>query len=127
MRDDQSFAWGPELKAELARLNEELLRLPNSEREKGLLRILERPPKEGFITRLWEKSFEKDYSERVMTEASTENSSTVDYLRFIKAPALENHEINFDVADPSLVAIARSIHIRKGSHWQLPKGTKGRD
>jgi hypothetical protein len=44
--------------------------------------------------------------------------------RFTDAPELPVHEVDFDIADPDVLSIARNVHKRKGSFWQLPKDLK---
>ncbi len=47
MRRDQIFVWGPDLKADLARLNDHYLALPLEIRQKGVMSFAHCPPKEG--------------------------------------------------------------------------------
>lgn len=44
LRADQGFVWGEDLKADLRRLNEHYLSLPDAEKEKGITRFASTPP-----------------------------------------------------------------------------------
>jgi hypothetical protein len=128
LRDDQMFVWGPDLKADLARINKDILQLPEEEREKGLCKTVPRPPKQGLVRQLWERSFrqkEFDANEKsAVSDSRNDRRTGSDFKRFTDARPLKDHEINFDLQNPSVLAQAHNVHIRKGSHWQLPKGTK---
>jgi hypothetical protein len=132
LREDQIFVWGEDLKADLKRLNEELLQLPEEEREKGLFKTAPRPPEKGLVRDLWDRAFEKQKTgvaswsapEKTRESSASRGKLTAaDFRKFTDARPLKNHEINFDLQDPSVLGHAKNIHVRKGSHWQLPKGT----
>jgi hypothetical protein len=57
LEPDQTFMWGPELKADLARLNESYLALPAAERARGLFTLVTQPPIDdaGQTAQLWDK------------------------------------------------------------------------
>jgi hypothetical protein len=128
LRDDQAFVWGPDLKADLARINKDVLQLPEEEREKGLFKTVPRPPKQGLVRQLWDRSFPKKTLPRTksppISESRKNRQAGSDFKRFMEGRPLQDHEINFDFQNPPMLAQARNIHIRKGSHWQLPKGTE---
>lgn len=56
MSDRQRFVWGPDLKADLKRLNEHFLGLPEQERARGLFTLAAQPPKDdgGLCANLWD-------------------------------------------------------------------------
>lgn len=66
MRDNQSFVWGDDLKADLAALDRHYSGLPESIRAKGLHYFASSPPhdKTYFVTRLWDKHMRRDWRER---------------------------------------------------------------
>ncbi|MBL8645860.1 MAG: hypothetical protein JNL46_01305 [Sphingosinicella sp.] len=56
MSNRQRFVWGPDLKADLKRLNEHFSGLPDEERSKGLFLLAANPPRddEGLCATLWD-------------------------------------------------------------------------
>lgn len=56
MTDRQRFVWGPDLKADLKRLNEHFSRLPDKEKAKGLFMLAGNPPTDddGICATLWD-------------------------------------------------------------------------
>ena len=59
LRNDQSFVWGPDLKADLQRLVEKYRKLPKEMQELGLMKYAHLPPDEEqyLITVLYKKHF----------------------------------------------------------------------
>jgi len=57
MRSNQEFVWGEELKTDLKQLNDYYLKLPDSEKETGIMRFAPKPPKTGdyLVSRLWDR------------------------------------------------------------------------
>lgn len=57
MGADQMFIWGPELKADLASLNQHFLSLSDEEKAQGLFTLASKPPldHEGICTRAWDR------------------------------------------------------------------------
>lgn len=53
---EQHFVWGPNLKADLARLNGVFAGMPDEERAKGLFMLASTPPRDnaGLCARLWD-------------------------------------------------------------------------
>jgi hypothetical protein len=56
MSQQQRFVWGPDLKADLKRLNEHFLGLPDDERLRGLFLLAAHPPRDdvGLSAQLWD-------------------------------------------------------------------------
>jgi len=151
LRSDQSFVWGPDLKADLQSLVARYLALPQSEQEKGLMKFAAAPPQDSncLITTLWNHHFgilraqaaeaalsfddatvqgddfeEKRKSTRPFPAGGKE---LVEYLnRFGDAEGLPRDDVDFDVANPEVLSIKRQVHKRKGSFWQVPKDLKER-
>ena len=57
MGEDQQFVWAPDLKADLARIDEHYSRLPEAERDKGLFELARHPPLgiDSITTQLWKR------------------------------------------------------------------------
>lgn len=127
MRADQEFVWGPDLKADLKRLNEHYLKLPDEEREKGILQIAHHPPINGdFLTTiLWRKWMgpgifsERDFVSEMDSEKSEEIAEEV--KAFAKGETLAEipHPLNDDALEA--MSIERNVHRQKGSWYLVPK------
>src|SRR5437867_7465871 len=57
LRKDQSFVWGPDLKADLNRLTNHYAGRPDEEKEQGLMRLAPTPPADdqGLVVHLWDR------------------------------------------------------------------------
>jgi hypothetical protein len=136
LRNDQSFVWGPDLKADLQRLVEKYKSLPDDTQELGLIEFAHLPPDEEqyLITGLYKKHFPprpapsfdapdesvpKDYKPLPVDE-----KELLAYLRrFRDAEEVQPPE-NYDPSDPSMVSLGRTVQQRRGTFWQLPKKLK---
>lgn len=63
LRPDQSFVWGPELKADFVALDHHYDALPATEKEKGTDYFAPRPPADRsfLVTRLWDRHMRPDW------------------------------------------------------------------
>jgi hypothetical protein len=131
LRPNQSFVWGPDLKADLHRLMDYYSKLPDDLKEQGLMRFAPVPPldlDESLVVQLWDRHMAPTWRARTgpspkLDEA--ENAKIVDHLnRFAEAPALPREEVDFEPADAEMVQLERRVHKRKGGWWQLPKDLK---
>jgi hypothetical protein len=134
LREDQDFIWGDDLKADLRHTNAHwLTTLTDAQREAGLNTVPHVPVElEGsVIVRLWDRhspgwrnrlrragakmspEMEKQILERVnaIREARPVNISPDERLK----------------TDFPHATVERSVHPRKGSWWQLPKGVPRQD
>jgi hypothetical protein len=125
LRDDQQFVWGIDLKADLARMNAHYLTLPESERERGVMAFAHLPPKTGdFLTVQIYDRFGKHWR-----EGSYEVSLGDDARKALADDILSLTESTETIPVPDnpddpifhMRTLARSVHKRKGSWWQLPK------
>jgi hypothetical protein len=126
---NQQFVWGPDLKAELKRLNEYYSGLPESTKQKGLFAIAAQPPvTEGaLMTQLWDRflrptwrkpgGFTVELEPEKQKELAEHIIRQMDGARPTK-PTKEN--INSDAAD--FLSLKKRFPMRRGSYWQLPKG-----
>src|SRR5690606_24311442 len=99
LRDDQEFVWGPDLKADLARINEHFKRLPDAEKERGVMGFAHSPPKiEGSIVRRLRARFmRKGYDEEPpvkLPPASDERTKKLvdELLKWKDAPEVAGDE-----------------------------------
>lgn len=129
LRANQEFVWGPDLKSDLARLNEYYSQLPDETREKGVLSFDSNPPTEGdfLVARLWDK-YLRPWREgqlkvpKMNSEAQTKFVEELNQLT--DASELPPEEVDFNVRDPDALAVKRRVRKRKGSWWQVPKDLK---
>jgi hypothetical protein len=109
IRHDQDFVWGEDLKGDLNRLNDYYSRLPQDEKDKGIMSFAPRPPKsEDFlVTRLWDAHLRN----RDKSNMPRENKKST-------ASRLANSE------DADWMIIQRSVHKKRGNWYQIPKDFK---
>lgn len=130
LRPNQDFVWGPELKSELARLNEHFAQLPEVEREGGVMRFASEPvgDPETLMIRLWDKHVPnwRTKDDRTITiDPEAEKKIVASLRKFTDAPTVQASDQHF--ADPDRLAIQRFVRKRKGSWWLLPKDLKNND
>lgn len=143
LRSDQRFVWGFDLKADVGRLVERYKALPEEEQEKGMMKFAPRPPENSLVAKLF-----KDFSDMMKQQKAerlkrlfdeppietphrnlkpfpaAERDLIKQFNKFKDAPELSSDEIDFDTANPDILAVQRSVHKRRGSFWQLPKDLK---
>jgi hypothetical protein len=124
-RDDQEFVWAPDLKADLKRMNAHYLGLPESERERGIMTFAKGPPKTGdfLTTRVYDRfgdHWRREPDEIKIRDREIEKALVDELIAFTEST--ETIPVTDDLDDPSLNArsLARQVHKRKGSWWQLP-------
>jgi len=128
IRSDQVFVWGPELKSGLNEINNHYLKMPDSERDKGVYSFASDPPEigNGIVRRLWaqllpkwNKNEETDVADRPVV------GPTIDEIeRMASAPPLSPFEVDFNPDSTERFLIKRRVARRRGSWYQVPKGIK---
>lgn len=131
LRGDQSFVWGEDLKADLRRLEQYYSRLPNDQKEQGLMRLAATPPLDveaSLVVQLWDRHMNPLWRSRSGPSPprdESEDAKILEHLnRFSEAPPIPESEVDFDLAEAEMVQVERRVHKRKGSWWQLPKNLK---
>ncbi len=131
MRSDQAFVWGPDLKADLKRLNAHYLELPEEERRLGIMRFAHTPPLEGgfLVSQLWDRGGLGWRTDKPIENRSPEKDRRlVEQLKeFAKAPRLPLSDDPVAGDDVSMLSIERKVSRRKGSWWQIPPAEEGFD
>ncbi|MDD2701825.1 MAG: hypothetical protein PHH36_11400 [Sideroxydans sp.] len=127
LRKDQSFIWGPDLKTELQRLNAEYSKLPETERELGVMKFAATPigTPDDLIIKLFSKhlpSWRRSHGARVTPPAKSEKVLVEKLKQFTDAPTSE--EPIPDDLEMDQLAIKRMVPKRKGNWWVLPKDLK---
>lgn len=132
LRADQSFVWGPDLKADLNRLMNHFASRPEEEKEHGLARLAPTPPPDdkGLTAQLWDRHLIRDWRTKLAGRAEprdpAEEAKLVEHInRVTDAKAMAAGEVDFEPKDAQFVQLTRHIARRKGSWWQVPKNTKG--
>ena len=77
MRSDQEFVWGPDLKADLKRINGHYLSLPEEQRDGGVMGLAKHPPVDGdfLTTSVWRRLMAPGaFSERDRTDEIDEGT-----------------------------------------------------
>jgi hypothetical protein len=132
LRDDQEFVWGPDLKQDLAKLNDYYNQLPDTTKEQGVLSFAGNPPKEGdfLVAQLWDRHFPKwrQKEENRRTREPLEEMKYIEQIkRFTKAPGVPLIETNQSKKNFDMLAINRRVRKLKGSWWQVPKDMETTD
>ncbi|HEA68246.1 MAG TPA: hypothetical protein ENI07_15715 [Desulfobacterales bacterium] len=127
MRNDQEFIWGPDLKADLKKIDQYYDNLPDSEKEKGLHSFATYPPKEGdfLVTRLWDRFLPKWRAQSKTKPVHRDklvNGRIAQHVRkFANAETLKSHQADFDFKNPDAMVVKRYVHMKRGKWWILPK------
>ena len=129
LRPNQDFVWGQDLKVDLTALNDHYSRLPEAEKEKGIMRFAANPPELGdsLVSRLWDRHLRPWRGKGQPDPGDPEKQKELvrDLERFTNTPSPPLEQIDFDPDDADVVSIQRAVHKRKGSWWQLPKDLTG--
>jgi hypothetical protein len=126
-RKNQMFVWGPELKADLQRINEHYSKLPAATKELGAIKFAATPPVEGdlLVTRIWNSFRKREHGGSAETEANgvqPQHAALIEELRRVThEPERGTTDIGPFPDNPDMLAITRSVHRRKGTWWQVPK------
>lgn len=126
----QEFLWGPDLKAALAAINQQLSSATEAERQQGLQKLAPRPPGDAsnLVVALWERHLRMPIDQSQSTELTPEaERKLVEHLNaFAKAPeAPEVASISFDELES--VAIERLVPPKRGSWWVIPKAVADKE
>lgn len=126
MNSSQMFVWGPDLKADLRRINELHLDTPAEVREKGILAFAAYPPKEGdFLTaKIWDQMNSRWRDPKKLRldpgKLQVHVREMMDGLRKSADAGNTKGPIDLDKADALI--IDRRVTQKKGSWYQMPKG-----
>lgn len=126
----QDFLWGPELKAALLEINEQLSNTTEAERQQGLHKLAPRPPCDAsnLVAAMWEKHYPmKKKSQLDMPLNPDAERKLVEHLNtFAKAP--EAPDVAHIPADElESVAIERLVPPKRSSWWVIPKSVADKE
>ena len=123
LRHNQTFVWGPELKADLHRLVERYAALPQLEKDQGVMKFAPNPPdEEGWlVSKLWDSHLRpwRGGALRPKTELTPQLVEALQSL--VNAPATPTSEIETDIKKIGMIRVERKIHKKRGQFWQGPK------
>jgi hypothetical protein len=121
MRRDQQFIWGIDLKAALRSANAHFLKLPEAERDKGIMSFAGVPPPDNLIGHIWDRHLRPGFRDEPDPKLSPEAESALvkKLTAFTGQPTLEVDAARVESED--MISIRRMVHKRRGSWWQLPK------
>ncbi|QLH51319.1 MAG: hypothetical protein HWD57_17040 [Candidatus Accumulibacter cognatus] len=127
LRGDQEFVWGQDLKADLARINERHLALPEATKQIGVLSFANSPPKEaGFMTtELWDRHMSPRWRDRqeIRHEMPKSSPNLVATMKKVgDAPPAKPEEV--DMNDIQSMVLKRMVRKKKGSWFQIHKDIK---
>lgn len=122
---DQDFVWGPDLKADLCRINVALSSASEAERQQGLHKFAPRPPGDGsdLAPFLWQRhGFEPGRTLEQATPISPEaHDKLLAHLRGFQDAATAPDVAELPSDNLESLAIERLVPARKGSWWLIPK------
>lgn len=130
MKGNQRFVWGPDLKKDLAKLNEHYMELPQETKDNGVISFASTPPTGGdyLTSELWDLLGTK-WRESVGNLAPLNDDANDNLVKHIKQFADATTlppEAMFDPTDElDSVCLQRSIRRKRGSWYQVPKDLKG--
>lgn len=124
MDPTQDFVWGQDLKADLKKINELHVDVPQAEREKGLFAIAPRPPKEGdyLTSRLWDRmnSRWRDNNPLDLNNPKL-NAHVIEMMKKMRESANSTSpKPAFDLEMADSLIIDRKVRVKKGSWYQMP-------
>jgi hypothetical protein len=123
---NQKFVWAPDLKADLSKINDHFMELPDEVKDKGIMSFASKPPAEGnYLTaELWDimnpnwRTLGKN-----MTPLSEEaNEKILKHVKgFTEAQTLPPEMMLDPTEEIDNLSIQRSIKKKRGSWYQIPK------
>ena len=131
LRNNQEFVWGPDLKRDLGRVNNEFSKLAPAELEKGLMNFARAPLGEptDLIVALWDRHTPNWRTPRdtPVPMAREEKKKLLEHLRLLTDASTEGDAIGLETDDMDQMAIERMVPKKKGSWWLLPRDLKVED
>jgi len=125
LRKDQGFVWGPDLKAELGRVNRDFSTLPTEVLEQGLMKVAKAPTGDpsDLLVALWDRYTPGWRKRKEVPPPMPEEKQNelVQHLRGLSdAPADDSSPVDGD-AELDGLSIQRMVPKKKGNWWLLPK------
>lgn len=127
----QDFVWGPDLKADIARINRELSTLSEEARQVGLHKLAPRPPGDpsGLVASLWRKhapNAETSSEPKAPKSAEAERKLVEHLNSFTKAPTAPD-VAGLPADELESLSIERLVPAKRGGWWLIPKDVADRE
>ena len=131
LRHDQQFVWGPDLKSELSRVNNDFSKLPIEVLEQGLMKFAKVPTgdESNLLISLWDKYTPgwRRQEEAPISLSAEKQKKLVQHLRKLTDAPTDTSLSDESDADLENVSIERLVPKKKGSWWLLPKDLQQSD
>ena len=132
MNQAQAFAWGQDLKVDLARLDTHYDAFPDDVKERGVISFAPYPPTEGgfLISALWDKVMRPDWRKhatqpypRMTPEA--EQQLIVQLERMVQTARTAGPEDQFTSDEADALLVEHQVPVRKGKWRIIPPEVEG--
>ncbi|MFN9476140.1 hypothetical protein [Acidovorax sp.] len=119
----QSFVWAPDLKSDLARINRELMAVPEKDREVGLHKFAPRPLGDAseLCVALWNKHAPAPSKEATMKLSPEAERKLVEHLKSFNQAPTDPDVASVPADELNSISIERLVPAKKGSWWLIPK------
>lgn len=128
LRDDQSFVWGLDLKRDLGAVNSYFMKLPDNEKEKGVMSFAPIPPKGlcPLVDSLYDKYLIKDWRNVLGNSLINKKENGKEVAKRIHSlvDAIQDapHDPSLYLSEePDCLIIKRKVHKERAGWFQLPK------
>ena len=123
LRDDQEFVWGPELKADLSRINDHFMTFPDSEKDRGIMAFASRAPDiaDSLTRNLRSQFLGPGYDDRPDVIPPTKDDPRSKELLDAITNWDEPSDLEALTSDPEFMSIERRVRRKKGSWYQVPR------
>jgi hypothetical protein len=126
LRPEQRFVWGPDLKADLRRINEHFASLPDEVKHQGIMSFAHAPPPldDSIVCQLRRHVMGEHYDSRPpvdLTNPEVDRKVAEEISSWKDAPTTDER---IDMEDKASVSLERRVKIKRGSWFQLPHDIK---
>jgi hypothetical protein len=126
----QDFLWGPELKAALSSINQQLSLATEAERQQGLYKLAPRPPGDAsnLVVAMWERHYRmpKDQPPDISLTPEAQLKLVEHLNAFAKAPEAPEMA-SIPAEELESVVIERLVPPKRGSWWIIPKAVADKE
>lgn len=123
LRERQGFVRGADLKADLRRINERNLQVPQAEREKGIMAFAAKPPLEGkyLTSELWDQFIGPQWrTGRSLVLTPEQEAKLLKYVKQISPDTGKRTSLPIAIDGADSLRIERKVARIRGSWRQMP-------
>jgi hypothetical protein len=102
-------------------VNEHFLKLPEADRERGIMTFAHSPPDGNLVAEIWHRHMSGG-RQNERAEMSPEQSTEL--LERLKSFRQQATLSDGDEPGDEMMSLERSVHLKRGSWWQLRKDYK---